>query len=56
MLKHSVSFIDIEGDEEFVGKSRKNLYQAKEVEKLCNNLIKAGIKPKDIGIITPYRA
>jgi len=53
-LQNPLRFFNIEGMEEESGTSSMNKTEAGQVEKVLNDLLKSGVKPQDIGIITPY--
>jgi len=52
--KNPLRFFDIKGAEEKSGTSWMNTEEAFKVEKILSDLISLGVKPDDIGIITPY--
>ncbi len=57
-LKDSVVFLDVKGTEkkEKISKSIYNLKEINRVKDIIKNLLEIGVKPQDIGIITPYLA
>ncbi|PUA33639.1 MAG: hypothetical protein B7O98_04295 [Zestosphaera tikiterensis] len=51
-----VVFIDVDGREERVGRSLVNEAEAHVVVEILKELLECGVKPEEVGVITPYKA
>lgn len=49
-------FVDTLGEEEIDVRSRKNTFEAKKVSEIVYELIRAGVSPGEIVVLTPYNA
>ena len=51
-----VAFVNVGGSEQSEGNSKLNRFEVDEVASIIHKLCGAGLKPADIGVITPYAA
>ncbi len=51
-----VVFVDVNGCEKRVGKSLINEAEAYAIVEILKELFECGVKPEDVGVITPYKA
>jgi superfamily I DNA and/or RNA helicase len=55
-MPHAVAVVDVQGQEQYRGRSIYNDAEARAVGLLIRNLLQAGVAPGDIGVIAFYRA